>query len=58
MEYLGSVKDYQAYRNNDGFIELYKKVGKGISIQSDQFNGSDCKRIITNQKTLGGQRNI
>lgn len=51
MVFEGWEEGYRVYKNADGFMEGYKKVGKS-KIKAD--DGSDVKRIVTNQTTLSG----
>lgn len=56
MEHIGDYDGYQVYRNSEGFLEGYKKTGKKIMhVNGNDINlGTDCKRIVTNAKTMQG----
>ena len=43
LEFIGIEEDYHVYKNTDGFMEGYKKIGK-----------KEVDRKVTNQTTLEG----
>lgn len=49
----GIEEGYRVYRNSEGLMEGYKKTGKNKYADNDA-QGSDVKRVVTNQKTLEG----
>jgi hypothetical protein len=56
LNFVGIEEGYHVYENSEGFMEGYKKTGKNIIVKKDEeYNlGTDCKRIVTNQKTIEG----
>jgi hypothetical protein len=52
MTHIGDALGYQVYKNDQGFLEGYKKIGKKWVNGAEL--GTDCKRIVTNQKTMDG----
>lgn len=50
LELVGNELGYNIFRNGDGFLEGYRKKGKGAS---DDLT-KDCERIATNQTTVEG----
>jgi len=53
LELVGNEEGYQVFKNYDGFLEGYKRVGN-VKLGPGQDTGKDVKRIVTNQKTLDG----
>lgn len=53
FEHVGDYDGYQVYKNKDGFLEGFKKTGKMIISQGEN-KGTDCKRVVSNQKTMSG----
>lgn len=49
MQFVGFYDDFHVYRNSDGFLEGFKKVGKNMST-----GYKDCKRVVSNQVTPEG----
>jgi len=47
LTYLGEVKGYQAFRNDEGYIELYKARGRVTSRSQSSLNKQRIDRIIT-----------
>lgn len=52
MDYEGIEEGYHVYKNSAGFMEGFKKIGKNKYGNSNQ--GSDIKRVVSNQTTLAG----
>lgn len=52
LEHIGEYDGYQVYRNSDGFLEGYKKIGKRI--ENGQDVGKDLRRLVTRAKTMQG----
>ena len=51
MEYIGSLLNYEVYRNAEGFLEGYRGYGSSKSLPG---NYAHLERIVTNAKTGRG----
>ena len=44
LTHVGNFKDWALYRNAQGFIEGYRKIGGN---QNETKNGKDLQRVVT-----------
>lgn len=51
MTYLGEYKNYQLYRNSEGFIEGFRSIGL-INTDAVCREAKDLKRVVSNVKTV------
>lgn len=57
LEFIGDWNRWMVYRNSDGFLEGYQSCGRknkiGLDVKGKElFLHTDCKRIVTNAKTM------
>lgn len=56
MEYMGEWKNFQIYKNSDGFIECFRSIGRNMTRTNGGRGGlvgaTDLKRVITNVRTI------